>query len=1165
MKTVFRVMLLLVGVGFAALGEAGFAPPSAVLPFVENRGQAPKSVLFYKSDGVGGRFTLMADGRLVHGLPTSTGLWTLTERLVEARGLAQTPVGTERAATRLNFLRGEDPRAWLNGVPVWRRIELGEPWPGIEVALDASAGRVEKIFTVEPGADAGHIRVAVEGVDELRVDRDGALVAVRGIDTARFSAPIAWQPIDGTRRAVDARYVIEGTRYGFELGPHDRSHAVVIDPFVGSSWLGGSGNAETIRAIDVHPTTGNVYVAGVTAADMPVTGGAAQGLPGGNQDAFVAAFTPDLQALIAVTYLGGTGDDYASDVKIHPVSGEIYVTGSNASGGFPGTVGGYQTSNPAGTSGAKAAFIARLSADLGTLVQATYYGGSGGNVVTGTSVPFASLAFEPTSGDLYLASITNSSALPGVAGGAQASVAATLNGFVARFAPSLAAGSLVQATYFGRDALGSGASLVLTDVAVGNGSVYVAGHTRQIGLPGTTGAAQPVHAADGGVDDFFVARFALDLTTLTRSTYLGGTGLDNDGGNSDARVSIAIDPIDGDIYLAGASDSADFPGVGSGFQPARTAAKPTVIARLSADLGSLLGATYLGLTGTNSMHGLRVDPVTGEVYVSARTSGTVPGTAGGAQDSPPATRSFAARLNGDLSVLAQSTYLGGLDVNSDLAASFGTGTLFVGGAAGTAFATRCTSPGAQSTIGGTTDGAIVAITADLAGDGVPDAFAFSDQSDVATSTLMTSNAVAMTGLNRDAAVTVTGGSYSINGGAFTTAAGFVCNGDSVRVQHTSSATLGATVDTVLSVGGVSDTFSSTTIAAVDTTPDAFTFVYQTGVAVSTTITSNTITVSGINSPAPISVVGGRVLRQRRRVHGRGRQRERGRYRGCSAYVGCVGRCERHYDTDDRWRQRHVQQHDGGCGGHHTRSVRVHRSNRSGPRFDGHLERGDGGRDQCAYGDLRDGGGVLRERCRVHDCGWHGRQRRHGTCAAHFVRGLQHVREHHADDRWRDRRVHQHNHGRSAASVVRTRHDRAARGRRRCLRSVVPGPTRDRHARAVSAAPSARVCSLRVGCPLCHARRRHSGRKRRRALVRWCECRRCPRDLLGQRRARGRRFLRRVHGGHEACRRRWVRRALGCRVRVDGSRSLRRQSRQHAFLLARRGLQRGGTRTYLKTV
>ena len=44
--------------------------------------------------------------------------------------------------------------------------------------------------------------------------------------------------------------------------------------------------------------------------------------------------------------------------------------------------------------------------------------------------------------------------------------------------------------------------------------------------------------------------------------------------------------------------------------------------------------------------------------------------------------------------------------------------------------------------------------------------------------------------------------------------------------------------------------------ASDETPDPFTFADQTDVTVNTTVMSNTITVSGINAPTPISITGG---------------------------------------------------------------------------------------------------------------------------------------------------------------------------------------------------------------------------------------------------------------------------------------------------------------------
>src|SRR5262245_54102132 len=52
----------------------------------------------------------------------------------------------------------------------------------------------------------------------------------------------------------------------------------------------------------------------------------------------------------------------------------------------------------------------------------------------------------------------------------------------------------------------------------------------------------------------------------------------------------------------------------------------------------------------------------------------------------------------------------------------------------------------------------------------PDAFAFTAQSGVEPSTVVTSNEVTISGINAAASVAITGGEYSINGGAFTNAA-----------------------------------------------------------------------------------------------------------------------------------------------------------------------------------------------------------------------------------------------------------------------------------------------------------------------------------------------------------------------------------------------------------
>jgi hypothetical protein len=98
---------------------------------------------------------------------------------------------------------------------------------------------------------------------------------------------------------------------------------------------------------------------------------------------------------------------------------------------------------------------------------------------------------------------------------------------------------------------------------------------------------------------------------------------------------------------------------------------------------------------------------------------------------------------------------------------------------------------------------------------MPSPFAFVDVTNAVTNTLYVSNAVTVAQLAAAAPVSVTGGSYSRNGGAATTANGMVVNGDTIAVNVASALTLNAAVDAVLRIGGAADIFTVTTATTVD--------------------------------------------------------------------------------------------------------------------------------------------------------------------------------------------------------------------------------------------------------------------------------------------------------------------------------------------------------------
>lgn len=100
-------------------------------------------------------------------------------------------------------------------------------------------------------------------------------------------------------------------------------------------------------------------------------------------------------------------------------------------------------------------------------------------------------------------------------------------------------------------------------------------------------------------------------------------------------------------------------------------------------------------------------------------------------------------------------------------------------------------------------------------DTTPNAFSFTDETDIALSTAKTSNAITVAGINYPAAISVTGDTgygYSKNSAACTATSGTVVAGDTVAACVTSSGSNSTATTATVTIGGVSDTYSVITAA-----------------------------------------------------------------------------------------------------------------------------------------------------------------------------------------------------------------------------------------------------------------------------------------------------------------------------------------------------------------
>lgn len=303
-----------------------------------------------------------------------------------------------------------------------------------------------------------------------------------------------------------------------------------------STYLGGSAN-DLAQAIAVD-SVGDAYVTGWTASDnFPTTPRAFQLMRAQNEDVFISELDTSGSVLLASTYLGGVGRDQASGITLDG-SSNVYLVGTTTSPDFP-LINAVQNSFGGGGSDA---FAATLDSGLSTLNFSTYLGGSGDDFGVSTTLT--------SDGGFVVAGVTGSRDFPitnawqGTFGGG------VYDGFVTKIDPLGA--TTVWSTFFG----GTGDDEALGIAADTADNIAIVGYTNSTNLPLQN---QLQNSYGGGLYDAFVAQISGDGASLVFSTYLGGIG-------DDRAFGTAVD-TQGTVYVAGSTDSPNFPRINS-FQEA---------------------------------------------------------------------------------------------------------------------------------------------------------------------------------------------------------------------------------------------------------------------------------------------------------------------------------------------------------------------------------------------------------------------------------------------------------------------------------------------------------------------------------------------------------------------------------------------------------------------
>ncbi len=290
----------------------------------------------------------------------------------------------------------------------------------------------------------------------------------------------------------------------------------------------------------------NAYVTGRTLSSNFAVKNAMQPTLKGQQDVFVAKFSPDGE-IVYSTYLGGelsqtTGRDEEAGYGITvDALQNAYITGFTTSPGFP-TVGAIQPN----FGGVEDVFIAKLNAAGSALVYSTFLGGD-------RAEEAKQIALDPL-GNAYVTGYTFSLNFPTV-NALQKNYGGSVDAFVTKI--NATGSAIIYSTFLG----GTGSEntgLIADNTPVGGiavdslGYAYITGKTESANFP----VARAVQPALHGDNDAFVAKIDPAGSELIYSTFLGST-FTGDNGFDERGLDIAVDSA-GSAYIVGQVLKNDF-------------------------------------------------------------------------------------------------------------------------------------------------------------------------------------------------------------------------------------------------------------------------------------------------------------------------------------------------------------------------------------------------------------------------------------------------------------------------------------------------------------------------------------------------------------------------------------------------------------------------------
>ncbi len=318
----------------------------------------------------------------------------------------------------------------------------------------------------------------------------------------------------------------------------------------------------------------NIYLGGYAGSGLPTTAGTYKSnlATGAGNNGFIAIFNFSQSSgspLVAATYYGTdtpqTNNVFTGDKLLGlalDASGNIWFSGQGYTNNLPTTVNAQQPTvnalsagcNPGAVPLNSAAYYGELSSNLQNLLYASYLSGQTEAAAEASCSEWAwKLAFDP-SGNLYVYGVTASDKFPVTSGALQTTFMGSGNGGWVSYLMKF--GSNGTKTSWGTYLGGSPGQTLPAKVIVDSaGNPWVAGLTQATNFPT---AGSPYQATLAGQQNGFITELNPNGSQALYSTYFGGNA-------TDSLNAFALDAAS-NIYVAGATNSNNFPVTANAFQ-----------------------------------------------------------------------------------------------------------------------------------------------------------------------------------------------------------------------------------------------------------------------------------------------------------------------------------------------------------------------------------------------------------------------------------------------------------------------------------------------------------------------------------------------------------------------------------------------------------------------